>query len=229
MASAHSVETVFRPFIFTSVGKKYLMGLTGLVWAGFIFGHMAGNMLMFISADAYNAYGHAITSGMAIYLIEGVLLLSLIVHVVCATLLTLENRRARGVRYAVTSSGPKAGSWASRTMAIQGSVILAFVILHLATFKFGAYYTVMVHGEEIRDLHRLMVEVFSNPAYVAWYVVALFFLFFHLSHGIGSLFQSFGIKNERMEKSIKVISWAYAIVVAGGFLTQPLYILIFAQ
>lgn len=218
-----------RPFFLTSIGKKYLMGLTGLVWAGFIFGHMAGNMLMFISADMYNAYGHALTSGKMIYLIEAVLVLCLLVHVVCAVGLTIENRAARGgQRYAVRSRSAKGGSWASRTMAVQGSVILAFIILHLATFKYGTYYETNVDGVVMRDLHRLLVEVFQSPGYVVWYLVALVLLGFHLSHGIGSLFQSLGLKNERTEPLIKKVSLLYAIVVAGGFLAQPIYIFLWA-
>lgn len=225
-----STEVLARPFLLTSIGKKYVMGITGLIWAGFVFGHMAGNMLMFISADAYNSYGHGLTSGKMIYVIEAGLVTALLAHVFCAIALTIENRKARGSqRYAVQSKSAKAASLASRTMAIQGSVILAFIILHLATFKYGTYYSTVVDGVEMRDLHRLMVEVFASPGYVAWYVVALILLGFHLSHGVGSIFQSLGLKNERTQPLINKISFVYAIVVAGGFLTQPLYVMLFAQ
>lgn len=225
MANAQSVDARVRPFFLTSIGKKYLMGITGLVWAGFVFGHMAGNMLMYISADLYNAYGHALTSGMAIYAIEAVLVTCLLVHVVCAVSLTLENRAARGPkRYAVSSSGDKNASLASKTMAIQGSVILAFIILHIITFKYGTYYETTVNGVVMRDLHRLLIEVFQQPMYVIWYLVALVLLGFHLAHGVGSIFQSLGLKNERTESTINKVSWVYGVVVAGGFLAQPIYI-----
>lgn len=229
--SSHAMATnaPVRPFFLTSIGKKYLMGLTGLIWAGFVFGHMAGNMLMFVSPNMYNAYGHAITAGKMIYVIEAVLILSLLIHVGCALKLTLENRAARGgQRYAVRSRGDKGGTWASRTMAVQGSVILAFVILHIATFKYGTYYETTVDGVVMRDLHRLLIEVFQQPGYVVWYLVALVLLGFHLSHGIGSLFQSLGLKNERTEKWIGRASVVYGIVVAGGFLAQPIYIFLSA-
>jgi len=228
MANAQSVDARVRPFLLTSIGKKYLMGISGLVWAGFVFGHMAGNMLMFISADMYNAYGHALTSGLMIYAIEAVLLSALAVHVICAVSLTLENRAARGTRYAVRSSGPKRESLASRTMAVQGSLILAFIILHLITFKYGTYYETTVDGVVMRDLHRLLVETFQQPGYVLWYLVALVLLGFHLSHGFGSIFQSLGIKNERTEKPIAALSLIYGIVVAVGFLAQPIYIFLSA-
>jgi succinate dehydrogenase / fumarate reductase cytochrome b subunit len=84
-----------------------------------------------------------------------------------------------------------------------------------------------VNGVPMRDLHRLMVEVFKQPAYVLWYVISLVLLGFHLSHGFGSVFQSFGLREEKFGNSIKKLSWAYAIVVALGFLSQPIYIFFF--
>jgi succinate dehydrogenase / fumarate reductase cytochrome b subunit len=217
-----------RPFILTSIGKKYLMGISGLVWAGFVFGHMAGNMLIFVSPDLYNAYGHAIVSNkILLYGTEAVLLLALITHVLMAVILTKENRQARSQRYAVSPSGIKGASLASKTMAIQGSLILAFVISHLVTFKYGTYYETTVNGVVMRDLHRLIVEVFSQPGYLFWYVVCLVLLGFHLSHGMGSIFQSLGISHVHSDK-IKKLSLTYAIVVALGFLSQPIYVFFIA-
>lgn len=218
-----------QPYAFTSVGKKFIMGVTGLIWAGFVMGHMAGNLLMFISSEAYNAYGHAITSGYSIYLIESVLLAAFAIHVFCAVALTIENRKARGPqKYAMSPNGSKGVSIASKTMAIQGSLILVFLILHIATFKYGTYYETTVHGVAMRDLYRLMHEVFQQPGYVVWYVVCLILLGFHLSHGFGSTFQSLGIKNERTEPLLNKLSILYGLVVAGGFISQPLFMLFFA-
>ncbi len=212
-------------FFNSSVGKKYLMGFSGLIWAGFIFGHMAGNLLMFVSGDLYNAYGHGITSGGLIYAVEAVLILALVIHVKLAFQLTLENRAARGIGYRAKAGGQKRVSLASRTMAIQGSVILAFIILHLITFKYGTYYETTVNGVVMRDLFRLVVEVFQNPAYVVWYLIALACLLTHLSHGFGSIFQSFGVLDHSQRPLIKGASWVYAIVVAGGFMAQPIFVL----
>lgn len=214
-------------FLSTSIGKKYLMGISGLVWAGFVFGHMAGNMLMFISPDLYNQYGHALTSGMFIYVVEAILILALLTHVGLAIRLTIENRQAKGSRYAVAAGGLKAASLASRTMAIQGSLILAFIIFHIITFKFGTYYETTVGGVVMRDLHRLMVEVFQQPAYVAWYLVCLVLLGFHLSHGVKSIFQSFGALSEKWAPTIDKIAILYSVVVATGFLAQPIYVFLF--
>lgn len=215
-------------FLKSSVGRKYLMGLTGLMWMGFILTHMAANMLILVSADLYNSYGHAITSNkLLLYGAEVALVAALITHVFCAISLTLQNKQARGTRYAMNPNGEKAGPRASQFMAVQGSLILVFVITHLIGFKYGKYYETTVNGVVMRDLHRLIVEVFQNPAAVAWYVVALLLLMFHLSHGVASIFQSFGILERKMQNGIKKFAWLYALVVVGGFLSQPIYVYLF--
>lgn len=212
-------------FLKSTVGRKYIMGLTGLVWMGFIFGHMAGNLLLLLGADVFNAYGHAIVSNkILLYGAETVLVLALIAHVSSAVSLTIQNKKSRNERYAMSPNGEKGASLASRTMALQGSILLAFIILHLISFKYGAYYETVVNGVPMRDLHRLVIETFHQPGYVVWYVVALFIMMFHLSHGAHSIFQSFGILERKMQKKLKVFAWAYAVVVAGGFIIQPLYV-----
>lgn len=211
-------------FLGSTVGKKYLMGITGLIWAGFVLAHMAGNLLIFVSADAYNSYGHALTSGNIIYVAETVLILALIVHVYTAVSLTMNNRAAKNQRYAVTASGKKKTTLASRTMAVQGSIILVFIILHLITFKYGVHYETTVNGTPMRDLARLMFEVFQQPGYVIWYLVALILLGFHLSHGVGSTFQSLGLMEGTYRNMWKKLSYAYATIVALGFIAQPVYI-----
>ena len=212
-------------FLKSTVGRKYIMGLMGLVWLGFVLTHMIGNMLILVGADLYNAYGHAIVSNKPLlYVAESVLVFSLVVHVFIAITLTIQNRKSRQSRYAITPNGPKGASLASKTMAIQGSIVLAFIILHLITFKYGTEYTTNVNGVEMRDIHKLVLEVFQQPGYVAWYFVSLILLMFHLSHGAHSIFQSFGILERKMQKSLKKIAWLYAAIVVGGFLSQPLYV-----
>lgn len=218
-------------FCTSTVGKKYLMGISALVWTGFVAGHMAGNMLIFLGPDAYNSYGHAITSGSLIYVIEAILLLALTTHVFLATSLTLQNRRARPGSYAMSAPTQKRSTLASRTMAVHGSIILVFIILHLATFKYGPNvsegYTTTVNGVPMRDLARLMFEVFAQPGYVAWYIVALILLGFHLRHGVSSMFQSFGLLHPTYQKPIKALGIIYGAVVALGFISQPVYIFFF--
>ncbi|MBL7544584.1 MAG: succinate dehydrogenase cytochrome b subunit [Bdellovibrionaceae bacterium] len=212
-------------FIQSTVGKKYLMGLSGLIWAGFIFGHMAGNMLILVSPDAYNVYGHAIVSNkILLYGTEIALVGALVAHVICAIFLTKQNRESRGHRYAMNPNGQKAASFASEWMAIHGSVILVFIILHLVTFKYGPHYETTVDGVVMRDLAKLIIEVFSQPMAVLWYLVALVLLGFHLTHGVRSIFQSFGLLHPAYQPIIRRAGAIYAVVVAGGFISQPVFV-----
>lgn len=212
-------------FFGSSVGKKYLMGLSGLIWAGFIFVHMLGNMLILVSPDMYNAYGHAIVSNKPLlFATEAALVGALVIHVVCAVLLTKGNREARSSRYAVNPNGEKAPAFASQWMAVHGSIILVFIISHLITFKFGAYYETTVNGIVMRDLAKLIFEVFQNPGAFAWYIVALILLGFHLTHGVRSIFQSFGLLHPAYQPMIQKAGVIYAVVVAGGFIAQPVFV-----
>lgn len=223
-------------FLKSTTGRKYIMGASGLVWVGFVLSHMAGNMLILVSPELYNSYGHAIVSNkLILYTAEIGLVLALIIHVFTAISLTRQNRSAKGLaatvqigsRYAVAPSGDKKPPSASQFMGVQGSAVLAFIILHLITFKYGNYYETTVNGVVMRDLHRLVVEVFHSVNYIAWYSVCLVLLMFHLSHGANSIFLSFGALERKMQSSIKRLSWLYAIVVTVGFLSQPLYVFIF--
>lgn len=223
--SRTTADASARPFFLTTIGKKYLMGLTGIVWAGFVLTHMAGNLLILVSADAYNKYGHAIITNPLLPAAEAFLVICLLTHVFLAISLTMENRKANGgSRYAMQASGPKRASLASRTMAVQGSLVLAFIILHLITFKYGQHYETTVDGVVMRDLHRLVIEVFQQPGYIVWYLVCLVLLGFHLSHGVGSIFQSFGIRNDQTAPKIQKLSIGYAVIVTLGFIAQPLYV-----
>lgn len=209
----------------SSIGRKMLMGICGLVWTGFVFGHMAGNMLILVSAEAYNKYGHAIVSNkILLYGAESLLLAAIIGHAVLGIWLTIENKKAAPEKYAVKASPQKRATLASQTMAIQGSIILCFIIYHLITFKYGNYYDVTYDGVVMRDLSRLLFEVFQQPAYVFGYTLCLILLGFHLSHGFGSVFQTLGLNHPKYNKLVKVGGIVYAIVVAGGFISQPLYV-----
>lgn len=213
----------------SSIARKFVMGLTGLALCGFVFVHMSGNMLIFKSAEAYNMYGHGITGNPLYPLISWGLIGVVILHVLCAVSLTWENQRARDVAYAMPTNNEKAASLASRSMAATGSIIAVFLVLHLLGFKYGAYYEVTYGDHTVRDLHKLILEVFRNPVYVVWYVFALIPLGFHLSHGFSSAFQSLGFSHPKWSPLIKTLACIYAIVVAAGFMSQPLYVFFFAR
>lgn len=214
-------------YLGTTIGRKQVVALTGLGLAGFVMGHMAGNLLMFVSPQAYNEYGHGITSSPLYLPIEFGLLAAFLFHAAIAIRLKIRNVKARLSRYAVSASGEKAVDKVSGTMAVQGLIIGVFVLLHLRTFKYGPVYTVNYGGGEIRDLFRIIVEVFQSPGYVAWYIAALVVLGLHLSHGIRSVFSTWGVYHPRYLVPLKALAWAYGLIVAGGFIAQPIYVYFF--
>lgn len=214
-------------YLGSAIGRKQFMAVTGLIWSGFVFTHMAANMLILFSADAYNSYSHALITNPLIYVAEAFLVLTLLMHIFYGVKLTIENRKAKAHKSAKPTSGPKAPRFQSKFMIYHGTLILAFVILHLITFKFGTHYTTTVDGVEMRDLHRLVIEVFQNPVYVAWYLVALVAVGLHLAHGFWSSFSTLGFYHPERSKALNVLGYLYAFVVAAGFISQPIYVFFF--
>lgn len=208
----------------SSIGRKILMAVTGLALIGFLVAHLAGNLLIFAGADAFNEYSHKLVSNPLIYVAEAGLLALFVSHFLAGFSVTRQNRAARPVAYALKRRAGHTSnkSLASSTMIVSGLLLLVFVPLHLWTFKFGAWYeTASVPPS--RDLHRLVVEVFTDPLHVAWYVVAMVVIGFHLWHGFGSAFETVGVGHR------PAIRWAgrmLAVVVMGGFAVIPIAVLL---
>ena len=211
-------------YLCSGIGSKQLMALTGLAWCGFVLTHMAGNLLILVGPDAYNKYSHALISNPAIYLAEGLLILTLLVHIVKGIRVTITNRGARNSKYAMAPSGAKAPRPNSKYMIFHGSFILAFIIWHLITFKYGTHYETTIDGVVMRDLHRLVIEVFNQPLYVAGYCVSMVIVGLHLSHGFYSAFASLGAFHPKYSPLLSKAGYVYSVVVALGFLAQPIYV-----
>lgn len=205
-------------FFTSMIGRKVLMAVSGLLLLGFLVVHLIGNLLIFESAEAFNAYSHKLISNPLIYLAEIGLLALFVAHLATGVVVTLRNRAARPEPYATSrwAGSPSHKSWASTTMILSGIVVLAFVPLHIMTFKFGTYYPAAEPG--VRDLHRLVVEEFQKPAWVLWYVLAMVVIGFHLWHGFGSAFETLGVHYRR---PLRRLGQALAVVIAAGFLIIP--------
>jgi succinate dehydrogenase / fumarate reductase cytochrome b subunit len=186
--------------------------------------HMLGNMLIFVGAKAYNSYSHALISNPLIYVVEALLVFLLLVHVFIALGLKLRNMRSKPTKYAVSPIREKSTSLSSRTMAYTGMAVLAFIIWHLITFKFGNEYSAFYDGVRMRDLYALVFEKFSSPTYVVLYSICMVLIGFHLWHGVKSIFQTLGIHHPRYQCAIKCFAYSYAVIVAIGFLSQPIYV-----
>ncbi len=211
----------------SSIFKKWIVGATGLGLSFFVLIHMSGNMLLWQGAESYNLYAHGIISNPFLEVGEILLLLAFILHVALAISLARQNRMARPLSPKMRATLEKDARFASRSMIYTGLVVLVFTILHLKTFKYGPNYEVTYHGVTMRDLHRLVVEKFQEPLYIIWYFSALVVLGIHLSHGASALFQSLGIATVR-NVYLKRIGWLFALVIAAGFISQPIYAFYFA-
>jgi len=210
----------------SSVGSKFLIAFTGLSLVIFLVAHLAGNLLFIAGPEAFNEYGHKLISNPLIYIAEAGLLAIFVLHIIQTVILVARSYAARPERYAkrkwAKSKNPASRkSIASSTMIVTGTVTLLFVVSHLLTFKFGAHYPSDVAG--VRDLYRLQAEVFSNPVYVAFYLVAMAIILFHLWHGVSSAMQSFGVNSPTWTPRILVIGRGLAVILGLGFAILPVY------
>lgn len=214
-------------FYTSPVGKKIITGITGLGLTLFVLVHMVGNLTLFAGSKAYNQLAHFIDSlGILLYLIEFSLLAIAIFHAVVGISIRLNTLKARPVAYSQLKSvgTPSKQSISSRSMLITGMVLLGFLALHLATFKFGVYYSTMINGVEMRDLSSLVIEKFHNPVYAFSYAGVMIVLALHLRHGIWSAWQSIGALNSKISPVVYAIALILAILIAVGFIALPLAI-----
>jgi succinate dehydrogenase / fumarate reductase, cytochrome b subunit len=216
-----------RQALGTSIGTKILIALTGLVLVGFLIFHLVGNLLLFFGPTSYNEHAHSLISNPLVVPAEIGLVLIFLIHIYKALANFGRNMLARPQRYQMKkwAGGTSRKSVGSTTMIVSGTITLAFVILHLDTFKYGPVYPSAVAGE--RDLYRLLIEVFRRPAYVGLYVVCLTIVGLHLRHGISSALQSLGLIPEHWTRWFLAGCLALAVLITGGFILIPLWIYFF--
>ena len=217
------MDNLCTQYFKSSVGKKTIMGLTGLGLCAFTLTHLLGNFLILVGADAFNMYAHKLITNPFIYVAEVGLALLFVSHIAMAMKLTFENKRARPEKYHLKVRTGRGATLASSTMPITGLILLVFTITHLINFKFGTYYTTIIEGEEVRDLYKTVVEYFRNPTWVIWYCAAMIALGVHVSHGFQSSFQSLGFNHPKYTPPIKKAGYAYAAFVTIGFSALAIY------
>ncbi len=182
----------------SSLVKKALVAVTGLALLGFVIAHLLGNLTIFLGADALNAYALKISHfGPLLWAARIMLLAAVVVHIVTTALLTIENRRARPVAYAMHRT--QRTTLSAKTMVLSGLIILAFVLYHLAHFTFRVTHPAISNLTDAlgrHDVYTMVVVSFRQPLVAGFYLVALALLCLHLSHGIASVFQTLGLANE---------------------------------
>jgi succinate dehydrogenase / fumarate reductase, cytochrome b subunit len=236
-ASAQSLQRGSAGFFLrlwrSSLGKKYVVAITGLGLFLFVVVHMLGNLQIFFGPENLNAYGKALKSTPALLWGARIgLLLITVLHITATVQLAIANRRARPVGYAVGK--PVASNFASRTMIISGLILLAFIVFHLAHFTIGLVDPTYLDLQDPLDLSRhdiyqMIINGFSNPLVAIFYIVSMGLLLLHLSHGVVSMFQSIGLRSKKilwiLDKSAKGIALilflgnaSIPVAVLAGFL-----------
>ena len=210
----------------SSLGKKYVMAITGLGLFIFVIVHLAGNLQIFLGPDKINSYAKFLKSNPGVlWTLRLGLLATVILHIVAALQLAAINRRARPTSY--THKRPVASTLANRTMVISGLILLAFIIFHLAHFTFGFVNPEYLQLEDPlrrHDVYRMMIEGFSNPAIAIFYIVSMGLLLLHLSHGVSSIFQSLGLRNKKTVGFFDKLAKTSALLIFLGNCSIPLAI-----
>lgn len=207
----------------SSIGRKLMMALTGLFLIIFLVVHLAGNLQLLIDDGGvkFNAYSHFMATNPLIRIISIILYLAIILHVIWSIMLTVRNRKARPVGYAV-KKGSANSVWTSRNMGILGTIVLIFLVIHMKDFWYQAKFGELPQGPDgNEDLYAVVRAAFAQGWYVALYVVCMVGLAFHLSHGFSSAFQTLGINHKKYTPFIKKLGIAFAIIIPAGFALIP--------
>src|SRR6267154_5893816 len=216
----------------SSLGKKYIMAVTGFVMFLFVIGHLAGNLQIFLGPEAINRYGHFLQSNPELIWPARIFLLLLIaLHIWSAVKLSLENKAARPIGYG--EYNPVASSYASRTMLMSGIIIFAFIVYHLLHFTVqvqyinltGKNFVDFTDPEKRHDIFTMMVVGFSNRWVSGFYILGMALLSLHLSHGVSSMFQSIGWKNRAYGPLLDKLARIGALLIFLGYSSIPVAIL----
>ena len=223
----------------SSLAKKYWMALTGLFLCTFVAGHLAGNLQLFIpisdgARDQFNEYAYFMTHNPVIKVLSYLTYFSILFHAVDGIILWKQNKSARPVEYK-RYNGAANARWSSRNMALLGTILLVFIVVHMNMFwaevKFGdldstAYVT--ESGQKVVDLYTLVIKTFQEGTlgmvWVVAYALSMLALGFHLSHGFASGFQSLGLNHPKYMPIIKKAGYVFAVVVSLGFAIIPFYV-----
>ena len=215
----------------SSIGRKFLMAITGAVLLGFVIAHMLGNLQIFLGPKVLNTYARGLQElGALLWVARIGLLVAFIVHIALAIQLQGENKEARPIPYEFDNTVK--ASLASRTMLLTGYVVLAFVLYHLAHFTFHMVHAehispyVFADGKQGNDVYRMVILGFKNWFISGLYIVAQLVLGMHLSHGSSSMFQSLGINHPKLQPFLQKVGPTVATIIVIGNVSIPVAVLI---
>lgn len=208
-------------FLTSSVGRKLLMGLSGLFLCSFLAVHLYLNLFLFKTdgGATFDAYSEFMATYPLIRPLEIVLFLGFLLHAFIGIWLWLYNRRARPVRYEVLRASDSS-ALSSRIMWVTGLVVTVFLVLHINTFFVQSRFF-----PQGRTMYEIVAEAFKNPWLDVFYLVALGFLGYHLKHGFQSAFQTFGLRHKKYQRLIDVVGIIFWLIIPIAFAAMPLYFL----
>ena len=205
------------------------MAATGVVLIAFIIGHLLGNLQIFLGPDWINSYAeHLRALGPFLWIIRVFLFVTVVLHIYFTIRLAIDNRRARPVAY--KKKEHVKATFASRSMVLSGLVVFAFILYHLAHFtvrvtdpRFG-----LLKADPLNryDVYSMMVYGFQNPIVSAFYILAIFLLALHLSHGSSSFFQSLGLNDKKLTPRLARWGRIFAWLIFVGYISIPVAVLL---
>jgi len=221
-----------KGFFNSSIGRKFIMALTGLFLILFLTEHMIANLLLILPDNGviYNQYSHFMVTFPLIRVVEILLFASIIFHIIYALVLTYRNRQARPVKYAVRKPGENS-SWVSRNMGFLGLILFIFLAIHLAGFFAKTRIThdlgmVTINGVEMHDVYSLVKAKFEIWWFDLIYIIGFIALGAHLWHGFYSSFRTLGLRHPKYLPLFKGIGIFIAVIIPLGFAVVPIYFLI---
>jgi len=212
----------------SSIGLKLVMSLTGLFLCTFLLAHLAGNLQLLYNdgGEAFNLYAKFMTGNPFIKFISYGLYTLILLHAVQGLVLASINKKSKGSKYAVSAKGN--GSWASKNMALLGTLILFFLLIHMGDFwwamKRNNLEYVTYDGVEVKNLYKKVQISFKEWYIVLAYMVGLFALALHLLHGFSSAFQTLGLRHKKYTPIIKGIGYIFSIIIPIAFAIIPIAI-----
>lgn len=213
----------------SSVGRKLIVAVTGVILILFVIGHLLGNLQIFLGPDWINGYAeHLHNLGPLLWIIRAFLLLTVVVHIYYTIRLAIENRQARPIGYRRRESVK--ATLASRTMVMSGLIVLVFIIYHLLHFTFRTtdprFPTLPNDPLGHYDVYSMMVLGFQSPLVSGFYILGMFLLALHLSHGSSSFFQSLGLNNQRLTPRLALAGRIFAWLLFVGYSSIPMAVLL---
>ena len=209
------------------IGKKAVMAVTGVILVGYVIGHLLGNLQIYSSdpqqINRYAAFLHNPANAVALWTVRTLLLAAVVLHIIAAIQLWLQNRAARPVGYYKKDDVPT--SYAARTMKWSGFIVGAFVIFHVLHLSAGAVVPIKEIGPNQPDVRANVISGFQNPAISGFYILAMILLCMHLYHGMWSMFQSVGLGEPRYSQAIKKGAAIVAILIAIGNCSIPIAVM----